>query len=138
MRTASALIGTRIEQCAPCLESLTAKLLDEDPIVLAVTAESVYSLHPAREWPSAAGIAGKSTQIFFLLVQHVRYIGDDARTLLAGVERMTRTDRAALLDDALGLWTIYGPKYPGLPPSLRGPARPPGPSAPSDRREPPR
>lgn len=118
MRTASALIGARIEQCAPCLESLTAKLLDEDPIVLTVTAESVYSLHPAREWPNAGGITGKSTQIFFLLVQHVRYIGDDARTLLAGVERMTRADRAALLDDALGLWAISGPKYPG---SLRGP-----------------
>ncbi|MGW1564471.1 hypothetical protein ACWCQ1_49805 [Streptomyces sp. NPDC002144] len=117
MRTASALIGARIEQCAPCLESLTAKLLDEDPIVLAVTAESVYSLHPAREWPNAGGIAGKSTQTFFLLVQHVRYIGDDARTLLAGVERMTRADRAALLDDALGLWTIHRPKHP----LLRGP-----------------
>lgn len=34
------------------------------------------------------------------------------------VERMTCADRAALLDDALGLWAIYGPKYPGLP---RGP-----------------
>ncbi|WP_221360898.1 hypothetical protein [Streptomyces beigongshangae] len=43
MRTASALIGARIEQCAPCLESLTAKLLDEAPIVLAVTAETESS-----------------------------------------------------------------------------------------------
>lgn len=34
------------------------------------------------------------------------------------LERMTRTARAALLDDALGLWTIYGPKFPGL---VRGP-----------------
>ncbi|MEV7394080.1 hypothetical protein [Streptomyces sp. NPDC091215] len=82
-----------------------------------MTAESVYSLHSAREWSNAGGIAGKSTQIFFLLVQHVRYIGDDARMLLAGVERMTRADRAALLDEAVGLWTIHGPKYP----LLRGP-----------------
>jgi hypothetical protein len=46
MRTASGLIGACIERCAPCQESLTEKLLDdEDPIALAVTAASVYNLH---------------------------------------------------------------------------------------------
>ncbi|WP_314223539.1 hypothetical protein [Streptomyces zaehneri] len=118
MWTASALIGARIEQCAPCLESLTAKLLDEDPIVLAVTAESVFRLQPADEWPNAGGIAGKSTQIFYLLVQHVRYTAGDYQMLPGAVERMTCADRAALLDDVLGLWAMYGPKYSGL---LRGP-----------------
>ncbi|MEV6742434.1 ASCH domain-containing protein [Streptomyces sp. NPDC051104] len=38
MRTASALIGACAERCAPCQQTLAAKLLDEDPIVL--------SLHP--------------------------------------------------------------------------------------------
>jgi hypothetical protein len=41
MRTVSALIGACIERCAPCQQSLAAELLDENPIVLAVTAGSV-------------------------------------------------------------------------------------------------
>ncbi|MGW2827089.1 hypothetical protein ACWC24_39865 [Streptomyces sp. NPDC001443] len=117
MRTASALIGARIEQCAPCLESLTAKLFNEEPIVLAVTAASVYSLHPAHERPTGEGVADRSAQAFFLLVQHVRAIAGDARILLASVERMPRADRAALLDDALDLWALYGLDHPSL---LRG------------------
>ncbi|KUN84030.1 hypothetical protein AQJ64_16370 [Streptomyces griseoruber] len=86
--------------------------------MLAVTAECVYRLHPADEWPNGGGIASASTQMFLLLVQHVRYIAGDTQMVPGAVERMTRADRAALLDDALGLWAIYGPKYPGLP---RGP-----------------
>ncbi|MGI5518399.1 hypothetical protein [Streptomyces sp. CA-106131] len=113
MRTASALIGASIERCAPCQESLAAKLLDEDPIVLAVMAGSVYSLHAAHK-PDAGGVAGKPTQVFFLLVQHARASAGDARMLLVGVERMPRADRAALLEDVLDLWTLYGHKYPGL------------------------
>jgi hypothetical protein len=113
MRTASALIGACIDRCAPCQESLAAKLLDEDPLVLAVTAGSVYSLHAATE-PDAGGLASKPTQMFFLLVQQARAHGGDARMMAAGVEMMTRADRAALLEDALDLWTFYGHKHPGL------------------------
>ncbi|MET7784365.1 hypothetical protein ABZT28_53535 [Streptomyces sp. NPDC005388] len=113
LRTAAALIGASIERCAPCRQSLTAKLLEEDPIVLAVTAGSVYSLHAARE-PGAGGLAAKPTQVFFLLVQQARAHGRDIRMLRAGVERMTVADRAVLLDDALDLWTFYGRQHPGL------------------------
>ncbi|MFF2517025.1 hypothetical protein [Streptomyces sp. NPDC058086] len=45
LRTAAALIGASIERCAPCRQSLTAKLLEEDPIVLAVTAGAACRLH---------------------------------------------------------------------------------------------
>ncbi|MFE6904030.1 hypothetical protein ACFVFJ_45745 [Streptomyces sp. NPDC057717] len=112
MRTASALIGACIERCVPCQQSLAAKLLDEDPIVLAVTAGSVYSLHAADE-PDAGGLAAKPTQVFFHLVQQARTSGD-ARMMAAGVEMMPRADRAALLEDALDMWTFYGHKHPGL------------------------
>jgi hypothetical protein len=91
---------------------LTAKLIEEDPIVLAVTAGSVYSLHAARE-PDAGGLAAKPTQVFFLLVQQARAHGGDVRMLRAGVERMPVADRAVLLDDALDLWTFYGRQHPG-------------------------
>lgn len=48
MRAAAALIGACIEECAPCRRSLSAKLLDADPIVLAVTAGAVFGLHASR------------------------------------------------------------------------------------------
>ncbi|WP_405467156.1 hypothetical protein [Streptomyces canus] len=63
LRTASALIGARIEQCAPCQTSLTAKLLEEDPIVLAVTAGTVYRLHEAHE-PDNGGLTSDVSQFF--------------------------------------------------------------------------
>jgi hypothetical protein len=113
MRTASALIGACVERCAPCQQSLAAKLLDEDPIVLAVTAGSVYSLHAAHE-PDAGSLASEPTQMFFRLVQQARDHGGDARMMCTGVEMMNRADRAALLEDALDLWTFYGHKHPGL------------------------
>ncbi|MER7694575.1 hypothetical protein ABTX87_58795, partial [Streptomyces sp. NPDC097610] len=112
LRTAAALISASIERCAPCRQSLTEKLLEEDPIALAVTAGSVYSLHAARE-PEARALTAKPAQVFFFLVQHARAHGGDARMLLAGVERMTVADRAGLLDDALDLWTFYGRQHPG-------------------------
>ncbi|WP_128381588.1 hypothetical protein [Streptomyces cavernae] len=116
MRTASGLIGACIQRCAPCQESLAAKLLDdEDPIALAVTAASVYNLHVAHE-PDAGSPAAKSIR-FFLFVKHVRLHGGDAHLLPVMVERMSRSDRAALLDDALKLWTHYEPEYLG--PSAR-------------------
>ncbi|MFF4699995.1 hypothetical protein [Streptomyces chattanoogensis] len=115
MRTASALIGACLERCAPCQRSLAAKLLEEDPVVLAVTAGSIYSLH--AQDPDAGGLAAKPTQGFFLLVQQTRDLGGDARMLLAGVDRMPPADRAVLLEDALDLWTYYGHKHPSL---LRG------------------
>lgn len=116
MRTASALIGACVERCAPCQESLAVKLLEEDPIVLAVTAGSVYSLQAAHE-PDAGGLASEPTQVFFRLVQQARAHGGDGRMMLTGVEMMNPGDRAALLEDALDLWTFYGHKHQGL---LRG------------------
>ncbi|MFE2971895.1 hypothetical protein ACFXKC_51715 [Streptomyces sp. NPDC059340] len=102
---------------------MTAKLLEEDPIVLAVTAGAVYRLHAARE-PDAGGLTPGPAQVFFFLVQHARAHGVDARMLLAGVERMPVADRAVLLDDALDLWTFYGRQHPGLIHGLH-----PGPAA---------
>lgn len=113
LRTAAALISASIERCAPCRQSLTAKLLEEDPIVLAVTAGAVYHLHAARE-PDAGGLTAGPTQVLFFLVQHARAHRGDAGILRAGVERMPVADRAVLLDDALNLWTFYGRQHPGL------------------------
>ncbi|MFJ9909654.1 hypothetical protein ACIRVK_43815 [Streptomyces sp. NPDC101152] len=112
MRTASGLIGACIEQCAPCQESLTAKLLDDDPIALAVTAASVYNLHVIHE-PDAESPSAKPIRIFYPLVKHTRLHAGDARLLAAAVEGMPRADRAALLEAALELWTHYGPKLLG-------------------------
>ncbi|MFF4733298.1 hypothetical protein ACFY3M_50500 [Streptomyces mirabilis] len=114
MRTASALIGARIERCAPCQESLTARLLDdEDPIALAMTAGSVYNLHVIHE-PDTESPAAKPIKIFYFLVKHARLHAGDAQLLAATVERMPRADRAALLEAALELWTYYGPRHRGL------------------------
>ncbi|MFG3517658.1 hypothetical protein [Streptomyces bobili] len=113
MRTASALIGACIERCALCQQALAVKLLDEDPIVLAVTAGSVYTLHAATE-PDAGSLASAASQRFFRLVQQSRAHGGDGRMMLTGVEMMNRADRSALLEDALDLWTFYGHKHPGL------------------------
>ncbi|MFD9655761.1 hypothetical protein [Streptomyces mirabilis] len=113
LRTAAALISASIERCTPCRQSLTAKLLEEDPIVLAVTAGAVYRLHAAHE-PDAGGLTAGPAQVFFFLVQHARAHGGDARMLRAGVERMPVADRAVLLDDALNLWTFYGRQHLGL------------------------
>ncbi|MCX4617265.1 hypothetical protein FNV64_03690 [Streptomyces sp. S1A1-7] len=113
LRTAAALISASIERCAPCRQSLTAKLLEEDPIVLAVTAGSVYRLHAAHE-PDAGGLTSGPTQVFSFLVQHARARRGDVRTLRARVERMPVADRAVLLDAALDLWTFYGRQHPGL------------------------
>ncbi|MFF8029904.1 hypothetical protein ACFZDJ_54805 [Streptomyces sp. NPDC007896] len=112
-RTAAALIGASIERCAPCRQSLTAKLLEEDPIVLAVTADAAYRLRAAREVEGEVPADGPA-QVFFFLAQHARAHGGDARLLLTGVERIPAADRAALLDAALDLWAFYGRQHPGL------------------------
>ncbi|MFJ9752531.1 hypothetical protein [Streptomyces chartreusis] len=110
MRTASALIGARIEQCAPCQTSLTAKLLDEDPVVLAVTAAAVYTLHSADE-SKPGGLTSKAAQAFAILLHQTR--GQAEPELLPwGVSLMSRADRAALLEDTLDLWAHYGPQPP--------------------------
>jgi hypothetical protein len=111
LRTAAALIGASIERCAPCRQSLTAKLLEEDPIVLAVTAGAAYRLRATREAEGEAPADGPA-QVFFFLAQHARAHGGDARLLLTGV------DRAALLDAALDLWGLLRPT------ALRSPPRP--------------
>ncbi|MCT9112566.1 hypothetical protein N4G69_44585 [Streptomyces mirabilis] len=114
MRTASALIGACIERCAPCQESLAARLLDgEEPSALAMAAGSVYSLHVIHE-PDAQSPAAKPIRIFYFLVKHARLHAGDCQLLRVTVERMSRADRAALLEAALELWTYYGPRHRGL------------------------
>ncbi|MCX4993463.1 hypothetical protein [Streptomyces sp. NBC_00568] len=66
MRTASALIGAAIERCTPCRRSTAAKLLEADPIVLAVTAGAFFSLHASRN-ADPQRFAARPTQLFFLL-----------------------------------------------------------------------
>ncbi|MET7718854.1 hypothetical protein ABZS89_42140, partial [Streptomyces sp. NPDC005407] len=61
MRTASALIGACIDRCATCQRSLADKLLDEEAIVLAVLAGSVYTLHAESE-ADAGALASRATQ----------------------------------------------------------------------------
>ncbi|MFI6341011.1 hypothetical protein [Streptomyces sp. NPDC050535] len=113
MRTAAALIGACIEGCGPCRRSLSVKLLDEDPIVLAVTAGVVFSLHTSRG-ADVRDVAARPTQVVFVLAEHARAAGGDFRMLPAGIERLRLPDRAQLLDDALDLWASYGQQYPGL------------------------
>ncbi|MFE2569310.1 hypothetical protein [Streptomyces mirabilis] len=113
LRTVAALIGAGIERCAPCRQSLTAKLLEEDPIVLAVTAGAAYRLHEAARVPEEEGPVAGPAQAFSFLVEHARAHGGDARLLLAGVERMPAADRAALLGDALDLLRAPAPAYGG-------------------------
>ncbi|MFE4698687.1 hypothetical protein ACFRIC_16635 [Streptomyces sp. NPDC056738] len=113
MRTAAALIGACIERCTPCRESLIAKLLDEDPVVLAMTAAAIYNLRVIQE-PNADSPAARPVRIFYFLVKHVRLHAGDARLLTETVERMTPADRALLLDEALDLWASYGRLYPDL------------------------
>ncbi|MCT9010563.1 hypothetical protein [Streptomyces rhizosphaerihabitans] len=118
MRTAAALIGACIERCAPCRESLTAKLLDgEAPVALAMAAGAVYNLRVIHE-PDAEDPAARPRRIFYLLVQHARLHAGDARLLTETVERMPRADRGVLLEAALERWTYYGPEGLGL---MRGP-----------------
>ncbi|MFG2463751.1 hypothetical protein ACGFWE_42895 [Streptomyces sp. NPDC048523] len=111
LRTASALISARIEQCAPCQTSLAAKLLDEDPIVLAVTAGTVYRLHEAHE-PDGGGLTSDVSQ-FFLMVVRASAPGKE-HIMLRCVELLLPEDRAALLEESLGLWTFYGTEPTGL------------------------
>jgi hypothetical protein len=111
LRTASALIGARIEQCAPCQTSLAAKLLDEDPIVLAVTAGTVYRLHEAHE-PDNGGLTSDVSQFFLMVVR--ASAPDKEHIMLRCVELLLPEDRAALLEESLSLWTFYGTKPTGL------------------------
>ncbi|WP_331747832.1 hypothetical protein OIA45_45470 (plasmid) [Streptomyces chartreusis] len=110
LRIASALIGARIEQCAPCQMSLTAKLLDEEPIVLAVTAAAVYTLH-STGGSRLGGLTSKAAQAFAVLLQQTREQAEP-ELLPWGVSLMSRADRAALLEDTLDLWAHYGPQPP--------------------------
>lgn len=112
MRTASALIGARIEECAPCQASLAAKLLDEDPIVLAVTAGTVFGLHAAHE-PNGGGL-GPDVAQWFLMVVRAASSPDKGHIMLRCVELLNPEDRAALLEYALDLWPFYGDKHSSL------------------------
>ncbi|NEC33850.1 hypothetical protein [Streptomyces rubrogriseus] len=112
MRTASALIGACIDQCAPCQQSLAGKVLDEEAAVLAVLAGSVYTLHAESE-PDAGTQASRATQAFFGLVKVARDYRDPT-VLSDAVEILPRESRAALLEDALDLWTYYGHFDAGL------------------------
>jgi hypothetical protein len=112
MRTASALISACIDRCAPCQQSLAAKLLDEEAIVLAVLSGSVYTLHAESE-PDAGGLASRATQVFFGLVKQARDYRDPGMLPVA-VEMLPRADRAAILEDTLDLWTYYGHVDAGL------------------------
>ncbi|MCX4581169.1 hypothetical protein OHB41_50375 [Streptomyces sp. NBC_01571] len=100
---AAALIGASIERCAPCRQSLTAKLLEGDPIVLAVTADAAYRLHTPRV-PDEDGPGTGPAQVFFFLARHARAPGGDARLLLAGVEQLPAADRRQLLNAVLDLF----------------------------------
>ncbi|WP_369228567.1 hypothetical protein AB5J52_48870 (plasmid) [Streptomyces sp. R39] len=111
MRTASALIGACLERCAPCQQSLAAKLLAEDPIVLAVTAGSVYSLLAADE-QDAGSLASGAGQVFFRALKSSP--PGDGRSMVRCVELLSREERSALLEDALDLWMFFGHKHPGL------------------------
>ncbi|GGX57628.1 hypothetical protein [Streptomyces chartreusis] len=118
MRTASALISARIEQCAPCQASLTAKLLDEEPIVLAVTAAAVYTL-PSTDESTPGGLTSKAAQAFAILLQQTREQAEP-ELLPWGVSLMSRADRAALLEDMLDLWAHHGPHPQERAPRSRG------------------
>ncbi|MGW1068276.1 hypothetical protein ACWD4F_27620 [Streptomyces aureus] len=113
LRTAAALISASIERCAPCRRSLSARLLEADPLAVAMAAGAVYGLHASRGADARTFAAGPA-RVFFLLVQNARACGGDARMLLAGVEKMPEADRAELLDDALELWAFYGRQHPDL------------------------
>ncbi|MCX4920072.1 hypothetical protein [Streptomyces sp. NBC_00687] len=113
MRAAAALIGACIEECVSCRRSLSGKLLEADPIVLAVTAGAVFGLHAACG-ADAQDFAAQPAEVFFLLVDRARAAGDDFRVLTATAERMPLTDHAQLLDEALDLWASYGRQYPDL------------------------
>ncbi|MFE9812922.1 hypothetical protein [Streptomyces sp. NPDC005548] len=113
LRTAAALIGACIEECAPCRRSLSRKLLEAEPIVLAVTAGTVFALHASRG-ADAQDFAAQPAEVFLLLVDHARAAGDNFRILPTTVERMPLADRAQLLDEALDLWASYGQQYPDL------------------------
>ncbi len=112
MRTASALIGACIDRCAPCQRSLADRLLDEEAIVLAVLAGSVYTLHAESE-ADAGALASRATQVFFGLVKHAREYRDPGM-LPAAVEMLPRDSRAAILEDTLDMWTYYGHVDAGL------------------------
>ncbi|MEU5632266.1 hypothetical protein ACH47C_24165 [Streptomyces rishiriensis] len=111
MRTASALIGACLERCAPCQQALAVKLLAEDPIVLAVTAGSVYSLIAADE-ADAGSLASEAAHVFFRTLKSSP--PGDGRSVLRCVETLDPEDRSDLLEDALNLWTFFGHKHPGL------------------------
>lgn len=103
LRIAAALIGASIERCAPCRKSLTAKVLEGDPIVLAATADAAYRLHTPRV-PHEDGPGTGPARVFFFLARHARAQGGDARLLLAAVERMSAADRTELLNAVLDLF----------------------------------
>jgi hypothetical protein len=112
MRTASALIGACIDRCAPCQRSLADKLLDEEAIVLAVLAGSVYTLHAESE-ADAGALTSRATQVFFGLVKRAREYRDPGM-LPTAVEMLSRDSRAAILEDTLDMWTYYGHVEAGL------------------------
>ncbi|MGV9703884.1 hypothetical protein [Streptomyces sp. NPDC003483] len=108
LRIAAALIGASIDRCAPCRKSLTAKLLEGDPIVLAATADAAYRLHPPRVPDDKGPLAGPA-RMFLSLARQAHAHGGDARLLLAGVERMPAADREELLDTVLDLFLTLTP-----------------------------
>ncbi|MGW2232353.1 hypothetical protein ACWCRG_43865, partial [Streptomyces formicae] len=91
VRTASALIGACVDRCAPCQQSLAAKLLDEEAVVLAVLAGSVYTLH-AESAPDAGALVSRATQVFFGLVKQAREYRDPGM-LPGAVEMLPRDAR---------------------------------------------
>ncbi|MEU1500546.1 hypothetical protein [Streptomyces sp. NPDC005732] len=109
LRIAAALIGASIEQCAPCRQSLTAKLLEADPIVLAATADAAYRQQAPRVPDDEGSLAGPA-QMFLSLARQAHAHGGDARLLLATVQRMPAADRTELLDTVLDL---FPPRAPG-------------------------
>lgn len=113
MRAAAAWIGACIEKCVPCRRSLSAKLLESDPIVLAMTVGAAFGLHASRG-AGTGDFATMASEVFFLLVEHARAAGGDFRMLPSAIERMPMADRAQLLDEALDLWVCYGLQYPDL------------------------
>lgn len=100
MAAAAALIGAVAARCCYCQSRLVDSVLDDDPLLLAELARTVYSqLDDIGETTSPA------TRSFFPRVQQAGQTGD-AEPLLAAVEGMTYEQRTALLNEALDFWAF--------------------------------
>ncbi|MDH6522091.1 hypothetical protein [Streptomyces sp. SAI-090] len=100
MAAAAALVGAVADRCGDCQGRLFDDVLDDDPILLAELARTVYS-----QFDDIGETASPAARSFFPRVRQAGQTGD-AEPLLAAIEGMDHDHRSDLLNEALDFWAF--------------------------------